>query len=406
MPLSDEELREAVSAYQAAGGNKQAAADALGMPGSTMKDRLRVASRRGFLAPATEAMPGFEIHRVKTGPAGVTVEQRPERGTAFEVPHGHRIKGVSALIDPEGRELAKWVKTREGEFDRDFLVETFKTAFLDYVSPARPIAAPVAHNADLLNLIPCNDWHINLQVWGKEAIENWDLKIAERVIGDGIVDAISRAPPAGHAIVLGGGDLLHADNNDNRTAKSGNVLQADQRHQKGLEVAMRLMVRTVDAALLNNERVTVRILPGNHDEYSSVAVSYFLLAYYRNEPRVTVDTDPSLFFWHVHGLVMLGATHGHTIKAQDMAQIMAHRRAEEWGRTRFRYVHVFHVHHKQKFVSEGEGVITETHQAPIPMDAWHHGAGFNSGRSFNVISYHRSYGEMSRIRQAILEAAA
>jgi len=30
----------------------------------------------------------------------------------------------------------------------------------------------------------------------------------------------------------------------------------------------------------------VRILKGNHDEHAAVAVSYFLLAWYRNEPRV------------------------------------------------------------------------------------------------------------------------
>lgn len=404
-PVPDDALQETVSLYLANGNNQQKTADALGLARSTVQNRLMQAARKGLLPPAVAAMPGFEVTRLQTGPRGTTIEQRPEKGEVFEIPANHRIKGVSAFIDPDGRLRGQWIKTREGELDPDFLINTFKSAMEEYEVVALPTDAPAVYAGELLTLIPCNDWHINLQVWGKEASENWDLKIAERVIGDGIVDAITRSPAAGHAIVLGGGDLLHADNNDNRTAKSGNVLQADQRHQKGLEVAMRLMVRTVDAALLNNARVTVRILAGNHDEYSSVAISYFLLAYYRNEPRVTVDTDPSLFFWHVHGLVMLGATHGHTVKLQDMAQIMAHRRAEDWGRTRFRYVHGFHVHHKQKFVTEGEGVIMESHQAPIPMDAWHYGAGFNSGRSLQTITYHERFGELSRVRRAILEAA-
>src|SRR5690606_24648958 len=139
---------------------------------------------------------------------------------------------------------------------------------------------------------------VNLLTWERETGVNWDLKIAERVIGQGIEDAIARTTPAGTAIVLGGGDLTHADNNENRTARSGNVLDVDGRHQKGLETAGRLMVRTIDAALRNNGHVIVRVLQGNHDEHTAVAIGYFLLAWYRNEPRVTVDVDASLFFWH------------------------------------------------------------------------------------------------------------
>jgi len=402
---SDDVLKETVAVHIANDYKVTKTAAHFGVRHSTIQNRLVKAARRGFIAPAAEALPGFEVTRVQTGPRGTTVEQRPEKGGVFTVPEGHRVKGVSAFIDPDGRLRGQWVKTKEGEFEPQALVEIFKNAFVDYQPITAPLAAPETHDADLLTLIPCNDWHINLQVWGKEASENWDLRIAERVIGEGIVDAIMRSPSAGMAIVLGGGDLLHADNNDNRTAKSGNVLQADQRHQKGLEVAIRLKVCTIDAALANNDRVLVRILPGNHDEYSAIAVAYFLLAYYRNEPRVTVDVDPSLFFWHSFGLVMLGATHGHTVKLQDMASIMAHRRAEEWGRTRFRYIHGFHVHHKQKFVTEGEGVVMESHQAPIPMDAWHFASGFNSSRSLQTITYHRAFGEISRVRRAILEAA-
>jgi hypothetical protein len=149
----------------------------------------------------------------------------------------------------------------------------------------------------------------------------------------------------------------------------------------------------------------IRILPGNHDPYSSVAIAYFLLAWYRNEPRVSVDVDPSLFFWFRFGKVLLGATHGHTVKPQQMAAIMAHRRAEDWGATKFRHVHAFHLHHTSKFATEGNGVITEVHQAPVPQDAWHFGSGFLSGRSLQTITYHADFGEISRCRVAILDAA-
>lgn len=402
-PVSDDDLRATVAAYEAAGRNQTHAAASLGLARETVQSRLKRAAERGLMGPV-EALPGYALKSVATkGADGSWVKQAKEPGPAFEVPAGHTVKGVSALVDAEGRVLNQWVKTREEPTPVDW-AEALKTAFADFEPAAKPVRCPAVTDTDLLNLIPCNDWHVNMLAWGREVGVNWDLEIAERVIGSGIEDAIERSPRAGLAIVLGGGDLTHADNNENRTAKSGNALDVDGRHRKGLEVATRLMVRTVDAALRRNRRVIVRILPGNHDEHTSAAVSYFLLAWYRNEPRVDVDCDASLFFWHRFGQVMIGATHGHTVKLANMPSIMAHRRAEDWGATKFRYVHGFHVHHSSKIATEGNGCICESHQAPIPQDAWHYGAGFLSGRSLQTITYHARLGEISRVRVAMLDA--
>jgi hypothetical protein len=401
-PISDEDIETAVSAVERHGGQTAAAA-ALGWTRSKVQRHIRRAAERGLLGPL-KAMPGYMLKSIASKASdGSWVKQVKEPGEVFAPIEGHAIKGESALVDADGRIIQKWVKTREEPSALD-LAETLKTAFADFKPAAKPAKCPSVVDLDLLNLIPCNDWHVNLLTWGREVGQNWDLPIAERVIGDGVVDAIERTPKAGLGIVLGGGDLTHADNNENRTSKSNNVLDCDGRHQKGLEVATRLMVRTVDAALRRNREVIVRILPGNHDEHTSAAVAYFLLAWYRNEPRVTVDCDASLFFWHRFGQVMLGATHGHTVKLANMPSIMAHRRAEDWGATKFRYIHGFHIHHSSKIATEGNGCICESHQAPIPQDAWHYGAGFLSGRSLQTITYHQRLGEISRVRVAMLDA--
>jgi hypothetical protein len=390
-------------------GSKKEAAKAMGVSSeSSFYRMLKAASKFGMMG-TKPVLPGYYLHRTSTqlGPDGELqrewVQQKPEPGEEFAVPDGHIVKGVSALLDADGRTVQQWVKTREGT-DPVATVEAIKAAFEDFAGRADPTPPPTAANSDLLNLLPCNDWHTGVYIWGEEASENWDLDKAERVIGQSVEEALWRSPSAGTCIVLGGGDQMHADTNDNRTANSGHALDVDGRHQKVLGVTCRLFVRTTDTALLRNERVVVRILPGNHDPYSSVALAYFLLAWYRNEPRVTVDVDPSLFFWFRHGLVLLGATHGHTVKVAQMPAIMAHRKAEDWGQTRFRYVHGFHLHHTAKTATEGNGVITETHQAPIPQDAWHWGSGFLSGRSIQTITYHQQFGEISRCRVAIMDA--
>ncbi len=402
--LSDELAAEAANAYAAHGRNQLKAAEALGLSRGAFQNRLRIAASRGLMLDHPVAMPGFRVASVSTAPDGKQhIQQKPEHGEEFQIPEGHWVKGASALVDADGRIIQQWIKTREGDFDPQQIAEWLKGAFKD-VKPAKAARQPSAPADALLTLFPANDWHIGMFAWGQEVGENWDLKIAEETIGRAVEDTIARSPASAECIVLGGGDLLHADNSENKTAKSGNVLQVDGRYQKVVGVAVRLMVRTIDVALRRHAHVTVRILPGNHDEHSSVAIAYYLLAHYRNEPRVSVDVDPSLFFWFRFGEVMLGATHGHTVKIKDMPAIMAHRRAEDWGATKFRYVHGFHLHHSAKIATEGNGVIAEVHQAPIPQDAWHFGSGFLSGRSLQAITYHKAYGEIGRVRTAILDA--
>jgi hypothetical protein len=244
-PPPDERLQEAVRLVKDLRSNTKAAL-ALGIPRTTLYSWLAIAAQKGFM-----------------------------EGASSEVPPGHVIKGVSSLVDAEGNLVQQWIKTREGELDPLVVAEWLKGAF-DDVEPAHPIAAPAVTSDDLLTLLPCGDWHLGMFAWGRETAENWDLRIAEETIGRAVEDTVERSPPSGTAVVLSGGDLFHADNKDNQTARSGHALDVDGRYQKVVEAGNRLMVRTVDACLRRHQRVLVRILPGNHDEHSAVAVAYWL----------------------------------------------------------------------------------------------------------------------------------
>lgn len=401
--LPDDLAIEAALAYRANGESKRAAAKSLGLNRKTFTHRLSIAAERGLLS-AQETLPGFAIRQITETPNGTYVQQRKEHGAEWEPTDGLVIKGKTSLVDAEGRVITQHIMERSDHKGADPLaiVDALKRA-MDGYATAEPIPAPEIPVDNLLTLTPLADWHIGLRAWSGDTGMNWDLSIAERVIGQGIDEVVARSPASAHAIVLGGGDLLHSDSNENKTARSGNVLDVDGRYDKCVEVAGRLLVRTVDAHLRRHGHVTVRILKGNHDEHSSVAIAYFLKGWYRNEPRVTIDTDASLFFWFRFGKVMLGATHGHAAKITDMPSIMAHRRAEDWGATVFRYIHGFHLHHSSKYATEGKGCISEVHQTPTPQDAWHFGSGFLSGRSIQSISYDRNLGEVGRVRVAMLD---
>jgi hypothetical protein len=67
------------------------------------------------------------------------------------MPTGQVVKGVSALVDPDGRVKQQWIKTREDRLDPLQVVEWIKQAFDGFDPAGSPTAAaPAAPSADLL----------------------------------------------------------------------------------------------------------------------------------------------------------------------------------------------------------------------------------------------------------------
>lgn len=377
----------------------------IGLHRSNARRRVIELASAGALG-FSPVLPGYSITRTSTEVidenGGRTWVRQDREGSSWEMPEGHAVKGVSALLNAHGDVVAKWIKTRaDGEPTIEDTIEALKGAFAD-VQPASPTPRAERSYTNALTLYPVPDMHLGLHVWGEEnGGEDWDLKIAEASISAAFDELVAMTPASQTAVILGGGDQFHADNGQNRTPNSGNHLDVDGRYQKVIGTGCRLWAGLVCRALARHAHVVVRILPGNHDEHASVALAYYLSAYFRLDPRVTVSLDPSLFWWQRWGRTFLGATHGHLAKPKDMPLIMATRRPEDWGKSEHRYCHTFHVHHATKEVSEGGGVITETHQAPVPQDSWHFGKGFLSGRSLQSIVYDDRDGEIGRSRVGI-----
>jgi len=397
-PISDETCELAAKCLRDANGNQSEAAKLAGdIPRSTFQNWVLQASRRGKLG-FQPVLPGYIAKTIstQTGPDGVErtwVKQEPDHGGPFNVPDGHSIKGVSALLDPSGNVRQQWVRTKaEGE-DPEALADAVRAALAGF-EPV-PATTPPKHTRDeLATVYPLADFHVGLLAWKKEVGHDYDLNIAERVIKDAAVRLFASSPPSSQAVILGLGDLLHADNFKNLTPQSGNALDVDGRYPKSLRVATELILHFVSQALQQHDKVLVRILPGNHDEQSAIAVSLALAMYYANEPRVTVDDSPSRFWFWSWGDVLLGATHGDKAKMADLPLVMASRCPEAWGRAKFRHIYTGHVHIKSAI--EVGSVTAESFQTPSPGDAWHHGMGYGAGRSLTAITHHAKLGEIMR----------
>lgn len=404
--ITDEEALRRITLWRECRRSRKKLEERHGITGSQIQSAFDHAKDRGFHNSIDELVPvGMEIARISSmvDEHGDLKRQyvlvKPEVGERFKAPEGHAVKGVSALVDADGNVVQRWIKTREGELDPAWVGDTLRKALEDAPAVARPLPAPPAHDPTALCLYPLPDLHIGLLSHHSETDGDWDTKRAVAAYEGAIGRLVSATPSCATAVILGLGDLLHADSKQARTERSGNVLDVDTRWAESLRTACDLVVRAVSMALQKHERVVLRLLSGNHDDQSSHAVTFYALAYFRNEPRVEIDCDASAFWHHQHGAVMISATHGHMAKPADMPAVMAGREAEMWGATRFRYAHLGHVHHRSiRPVSEHGGAEVETHQAPVAQDAYHHGQGYVSGRSLCAIVYDQAHGEIARHR--------
>lgn len=369
---SEGQLREAIEAVRQHG-NVAEAARALGVPDGTLRNRYNAAIRRGL-----------------------------DSDIVHQAPSGHSIKGVSTLYNGAGDIISQWVKTRVDGPSIEETIDILKAAFSEYEPAAIPVPEPAVIDPEIATIFPISDAHFGLYAWAKEAGEDYDLDIADRTNRAAFARLMATTPPSEEAVILGLGDLLHADDTTNRTARSGNPLDVDTRHAKVLQTAALYLTSCVDLALQKHRHVTVRNLPGNHDTHSAFAVTMALWAWFRNAPRVTVDIDPSYFWWWRWGNVLLGATHGDMSKMDKLPLIMAASRPEDWGSVKHRYIMVGHVHHKSAL--EAGGVIVESFQSTAARDAWHQASGFRSGRSMSAITLHNLDGEIVRNRVNVTPA--
>jgi hypothetical protein len=397
-PLSDEEIIETINTVREYG-SIYGTAKATGIPRGTIQARLKTAALRGLL-DTKPTLPGFVLKQTSTQydehgrRKKEWIQQKPEPGEEFEVPEGHTVRGVSALVDSEGRAIQQWIKTRADQ-NPQFL-EAIKAAFDTYTGAAKPIQAPKRTDEDLLSVYPIADQHNGLLAWGQETGESYDLNIGADRLRTCMARLVAQSPPSKQAVILNLGDWQHTDDQRNATPKSGYALDVDGRYFKVLTVGVQLMMDCIELALRKHETVIVRNIPGNHDPHSSIALTVALAAFYAREKRVVIDDDPSSWWFYRFGETLLGANHGDKAKADKMAMFLATERREDWGATRYHHILVGHIHHE--VVREVGDVRVESFQSLASRDAYATSHAYSSGRSLTSITYHISEGEIGRHR--------
>lgn len=325
----------------------------------------------------------------------------PQHDMTRPAPDGFSVSGVSTLYNAEGDISAQWVKTKQ---DRDMLLKmTMETAvdvFSEHDMKVPKIAQPKANNKDLLTVYPMGDPHIGMYAWAEETGEDFDLKIAKRNLTLAVEKLVEDAPPSEQALIVNVGDFYHSDSMDNRTRRSGHHLDVDGRWAKVLEVGIRAMRQCIEACLRKHAKVHVINEIGNHDDHTAQVLTIALSLAYENNPRVTFDKGPGRFHYYRFHDVLIGVTHGDTVKPDRLGGIMATDRPEDWGATKRRYWYTGHIHTRNVF--EVPGCEVESFRTLAGKDAWTASMGYRSGRDMYCIVHHKNYGEIGRNRKDIL----
>ena len=307
------------------------------------------------------------------------------------VDSGQIIKGKSTLTkDDEGNTV--WIKTSSKQATAD-IAESVADS-LKALKPWKIVKKPAKTKSDLCTLYTLTDYHIGAYSWAKETGDNWDLKIAEKVLSNGVADLISGSPDSDQAIFCQLGDFLHWDGLVSVTPTAKNVLDSDGRYEKLTEVATSACVNAVNLLLGKHKNVHVIMAEGNHDLAGSVWLRLLMKRLFSNNKRVTVEDSPFPYYKFSWGNTFLGFHHGHLSKINKMPSKFYSEFAKEMGTSDYRYLHTGHLH--QKEVMEDGGVICERHPTLSQRDS--HGArGFSKTiRAAQSITYDKKYGEIGR----------
>lgn len=328
--------------------------------------------------------------------AGQEVQDSPHNMAAHYRPSQPRIHGTSTLLGPNGDVKLQWVKESAGKPTPEEVALIMKAALGDMpVLPHIPLPA-VRHAKNLLAVYPMGDPHLGMYSWAEETGQDFDLDIAEHHLVQATGHLVDCCPPAETALIVNVGDFFHADNMENRTMRSGNVLDVDTRWAKVLRVGIRTMRACIEHALRRHMFVRVINEIGNHDDHSSQMLTVALALFYENNPRVSFDESPAKFHYYRFGKCFVGVTHGDGLKLEALGEIMSTDRPTDWGESLHRYWYTGHIHHKKAL--ELRGCMVESFRTLAARDAWHAGKGYRSGRDMTAIVLDEEYGEVQRHR--------
>lgn len=318
---------------------------------------------------------------------------QPGIGMDLDLVDGQRLGKVTLQVGANGEVQRAWPRI-EPDHQRQFqmmqeAVQSLKEDLPKY-SPRIPPAKTHAH---LCNQYTITDYHLGMLAWHEETGADWDLDIAENMLIDFFMTAIATSPPAEQAIFAQIGDFLHWDGMEAVTPTHRHTLDADTRYQKLVRVAIRVIRRVIDMLLSHHGKVHVIMATGNHDLSGAVWLRELLASCYEDEPRLTVDTNPDVYYGYQWGSQGLFYHHGHKRKPSNIDRVFAAKFKDIMFTSKHVEAHMGHLHND--ITTETPLMMVYQHRTIAAPDSHAALGGWISGRDAKVITYHKEFGRVA-----------
>ena len=330
------------------------------------KSRAEIAASMGKSETAVKSLLERARKWVEADPAA---QKAANAAGSNVLPHSFWVKTDTHSI---------YYKTPQDEASKQ---EWWVDAFKDI--PAYEPQPVTLEDSSLLSVYPVFDLHHGMLAWSDETgAQSYDLDIAASDLRASIARLHKLAPEGGEALLILGGDTLHIDDGRNETPQSRHKLDADGRYYKVLDTAIKSIAWLIEALAARHHKVKVRVLAGNHDIHSHLAMSFALAERYRNTDRIVVEKNPHDLFMHRHGSCLIAAHHGDKSPPARLAMYLSDI-CPYWSETRHRHILTGHIHHDS--AKDFPGVKWQSLRAFCPPDAY--SAGYGSRRALRVMVF-------------------
>lgn len=299
------------------------------------------------------------------------------------------------------KEASIFIRNKEGVISFDEMREKFIAEMSSY-SPSYPKIKRKPITDKHLLVLDVSDLHIGKYASESETNDGYNSdKAVERAL-EGVEGILSKAKgfPLDKIMFIIGNDVLHIDNPRNTTTSGTGQDVSGMWHENYIR-ARDLYIKIIER-LMTISDVHIVHNPSNHDYISGYMLADSIYCWFRKSKNVTFDVSNNHRKYFSYGVNLIGSSHGDGAKMADMPLLMANESPELWAKTRYRYIYLHHIHHKQttKFQSgkDFQGVTVEYLRSPSGSDAWHHRNGYvGAKKAIEAFIHNKDYGQIARL---------
>lgn len=218
-------------------------------------------------------------------------------------------------------------KLKDGNEIEDY-IESFKTFLKNYKSPHKAVKAPAKYtkpNASVL--IPKQDFHFDKRDTSDNDLISRRSKDLNSTLAH--IDKACHTYNVEKVFYVLGSDYFNSE--FTKATTKGTPQQNVGEYHEIFEQACNHEVAIISEMLEKVQNIEVIFIPGNHDYYKCWHLVTWLEAYFRNEPRVIVNTDKSLRKYIKYSNTAVMLHHGNEIKPQMLANIFPAEFKESWS---------------------------------------------------------------------------